>query len=301
MRKSLSLAIIILGVSLCVSNLIGGILGLAGMHVYTGVGYGKINFFISKAKDFDVLVFGSSRANHHVDIQRISERAFNVGMDGRDIYFNSALFQMLDDSATVLFHVDVKDAYSDGASLRKLVPFYNKSEVVDSVLLSHGQIGFFEKFFSSSRYTGAFLRLAKECFFPDSTILAKRGYEPLNQPPPSESKLVKGKSHFSFIPLQRDMLRPAFLREITRIQEHAERHGIRCVFFTSPLYHGVHKTNSAFLDSTMRLVGAEYLDFSDAMVRSEKKYWKDASHLSREGAELFTDTYLREILSKRDD
>ena len=299
MKRSLKLTMSILVISLCISNIIGGFLSLAVKDVYTGRSLGKINFFLSKASDFDLLIFGSSRANHHVDVHRISERSFNMGMDGRDIYFNSALFQTLDDSVMVLFHVDVKDAYSDGASLRKLVPFYERDEAVDSVLLHHNQIGFIEKFFSSSRYTGEFIRLMKECVRPDSTILRDRGFEPIDQPLPNDVKLTKGLNHPSALPLQRDLVRPTFSKELMRIQQHAERRGIRCVFFTSPLYHGSHATNLAFLDSTMRSFGAEYLDFSNAMIRSEKKYWKDASHLSREGAEFFTDTYLKAIFTRK--
>lgn len=57
--------------------------------VYTGQSVGKFNQYLSIKDSLNFIVFGSSRANHHINPSLISENGYNMGMDGQKIAFSA--------------------------------------------------------------------------------------------------------------------------------------------------------------------------------------------------------------------
>jgi len=288
MKKSLILLLKITLVTVLTSNLIVyGIQSFAS-NVYTGQAYGKVNHFLAVKDTCNLFVLGSSRANHHIDPTVLTSKSFNMGMDGRRFFFNEALFYLLPDSSTVLFHIDASEFYDDAESMDRLVPHFGKSKVLDKSLISREKISLLERILGSLRYNNTLLALIGNKFFPGYNTIEYHGYDPIYPSKMDSLNLVRvdllNEESDSII---REPVNQAVIEGLIRIKDHLRSVGTTCVFFTSPLLHGCHVSDSIFMDSIFSDLELIYIDYSNDMVGTELKNWKDGTHLSHSGAESF--------------
>ena len=84
-KKLIKIVLLVLVISYTLDKLIFFGLNTISDKVMTGQSIGKLNQFLSVKDSVDILVFGNSRANHHVDMNLFGKKSYNMGMDGTGI------------------------------------------------------------------------------------------------------------------------------------------------------------------------------------------------------------------------
>ena len=106
--------ILFLLISFVVDKIIFFTLNRISDNVYSGQSVGKLNHYLKIKNELDFIVFGSSRANHHIDPNVVSENSFNMGVDGSKLSFSSTLIQVLPakEKQLVLLHIEPENVFS---------------------------------------------------------------------------------------------------------------------------------------------------------------------------------------------
>ena len=141
-----------------------------GDNVYTATTYA-----INEAEE-EILIFGSSRANHHYVPELLTSRTgmscYNAGCDGRSLFYDYALFKsalsrykpekvILDLSRTTLYF-DQKD-YD---RLSHLYPYYRDNEYIRQVVSLKGKIDIFVRASKLYTYNSTILIILKSFISP---------------------------------------------------------------------------------------------------------------------------------------
>ncbi len=141
-----------------------------GHNVYTTTTY------IINETEEDILVFGSSRANHHYIPEDLTSKTglscYNAGCDGRSLFYDYALFKsalsrkipqkvILDLSRTSLYYDQ-----ADYDRLSHLYPYYRDNEVIREVVGLKGKVGMFVRLSKLYTYNSTILIILKSFFRP---------------------------------------------------------------------------------------------------------------------------------------
>ena len=98
-----------------------------GDQIKSGQAIGKVNHYLEVKEDSDLIVFGSSRANHNLITDKLSINGFNMGVDGRSIAYAVSLIELLDDKKQVIIlHITPGNAFKpsyEAEDLDALLPF----------------------------------------------------------------------------------------------------------------------------------------------------------------------------------
>jgi len=279
-----------------ISKVIAISIAYIGSDVFTGQGYGKINHFIEVKDTCDLIVLGSSRANHHIDPAQITSRSYNMGMDGRKFFFHATMFYLVADSSTVLFHIDPSDFFDNGESMNRIIPHYGKLEQIDKALREKEQISILERTLGSLRFNNTLLSIIGNKFNPGYNPCDYHGYDPiiLSQ---RDSLLWLGKKLANKVPekIITDSMNQEIFAELAQIKRHSDSMDIDCIFFTSPTYHGHSDHDKVFMDSIFENADMAYYDYSDYLKHTDVMLWKDDTHLSHEGAKIFMRRIFQDI------
>ncbi|MBJ7882685.1 hypothetical protein [Gelidibacter salicanalis] len=268
--------------------------------VMTGQAIGKLNHFLSKKDSADFIVFGNSRANRHIDVDLFSTNGFNMGTDGVGIAYNSALISTLPikSKQLILVHIDTKNFFDndyDGSDITALKTKYQRNDDITKALKESGQLSVLQKFYSSINYNGNAIGIIKNFLRPSYNFHNYNGYDPI------------------IVSEMQASMRDQVLSKADTPQECKDDHKVNKValhylesiaafiditphktflFVTSPLYNDSCDIDNIKLNNIMQNLGLTYWDFSN-LYKDEKNnaYWKDATHMTKNGAEAFS-TYL---------
>lgn len=294
MKKSIKLLSILVLVFFITDRLVAFGLKQLDKKVLTGQSVGKVNHFIAKKDSVNLLVFGSSRANHHVDNKLLNSSSFNAGSDGSKIGYSALLISTLKKKNQNIFvHIDHDKIYSsnyEGKDILGLINLINRNDDIrknisdffpEEIIIS--------KLFNTYLYNGKVLGMVKNYFVPNYDQNNYTGYDPLY---PSEEqklifqKLVKENKFPSFKDKEFDLDKPNPLVNdfIDLISNICKQNNSNLIFFTSPNLKLVDdnyriKTKSYFFSK-----GLNYYDYSDLIDASDISCWKDFTHLSHKGA-----------------
>jgi hypothetical protein len=248
-----------------------------------------------------VLIFGSSRANHHYD-PRIIEKwtgmsCYNTGRDGNFLLYNYAIFKTVINRykpEIVIFDVEKNELSStidDYERLSSLLPYINRNKAIDQTIALRGP---YEKVKCLSKiypYNSLLLTIAI-----GNTELNKarkpdiKGYVPLNNIwdnpyPEVDSMVVK----------TIDQNKENALLEI--IQD-CTLHGIRLLLVASPVF--IKSVDTTGGNPVMQIAlknNVEYLDYtSDTIFLNNHLYFTDPEHLNESGATLFSTLLIEHLL-----
>ncbi|WP_047245779.1 hypothetical protein [Maribacter thermophilus] len=264
-------------------------------HVFTGQSGGKTNTFLSKKNNLDLIVFGSSRANHHIDPLVISKNSFNIGVDGSKIAFSGTLIKTLpkNKEQTVLLHISPKNSFEDsykGEDITTLSKYYHQNETIRTEMVSLHQNSPIKNFFWCLNYNGSVLGLLKNYFFPKHSSEKYHGYDPLHtnkeQQQVFEKVLAKRKPN----PCKKKLsLNIVYKKYITELKEFCEANNKRLILFTAPIYQDDCKNDDETLSQLLKKEKIEYWNFTDFFANDRSlENWRDNSHLSNIGAEKLT-------------
>lgn len=265
--------------------------------VFTGESVGKLNVFLCVKDSVEVLVFGSSRAVHHVNPEDFNKSAFNIGVNGTKVGYSSALISTLESKKQfIIVHIDPHEIFdknyegNDGSGL--LYKSFSNDKLLNFFKIHYPREVILSRISKCYVFNGKVLAIAKNFFFPGNHKLNHNGYVPLvaskEQQKIFNNMLVKQKGYFNADiskPLQVNPKVNKFVDDIIRVSIQNES---KLLFFTSP---SLNKVDSEVIDDTVTFFAqkdATYIDYTDFFDQLEVNQWQDYKHLSIEGAKLFS-------------
>lgn len=300
LKKLLKTVGLILIISYGLDKLVFFSLNKISDKVMTGQAIGKLNHFLSLKDDTDFLVFGNSRANRHIDVNMFSDNGYNMGVDGVGIAYNSTLINTLpkDKKQLILVHIDTKNFFDlnyDGSDIRGLKTKYQRDDKMTEALNKSGQLSQLQRIYYSMNYNGNAIGIIKNYFKPSYDFKTYNGYDPLTVSASQEEMrdLVLSKTMIDdncIDELSINSIALDYLRSIKSFAENAPNKTF--MFVTSPAYNDTCDIDNEKLAAIMQDLGLPYWDYTNLYKNTkDNSYWKDATHMSKKGAEAFS-TYL---------
>lgn len=256
--------------------------------------------FAIDSTNADILVFGSSRANHHY-VPEVFEDSlglsfYNSGRDGNFLLFNYAVFKSIVRRYTpkiLLFDVNPDELNyekTDYERLSALFPYYkNHNEIRSTVELKSP----FEKY-----------KLISEIYpFNSSLITIIIGNLELNKSRKTDKK--------GYVPLENQIKDPLLhkieppknsidenkMNAISDIIKYCNTNNIRLIFIQSPMFAIVGKTTSSeYFEKVAWEKKAIFWNFiNDQEFLHNPEYFQDQDHLNDKGAILFSKLVAQKI------
>jgi|GEM_PF-1572049 len=270
--------------------------------VFTGQSMGKLNHFFKLKDSIDLVVIGSSRANHHIDVSKISENGFNAGTDGTKLAYAATLIKTLpkNKKQTVLLHISEKTAFSedyDGEDIISLKSKYNRNEIIRKEIDALGKANKLHHIFYSLGYNGSVLGLLKNRFFPKYNYKSYDGFDPIYITSQQEkafqmflSRKTTDECPHSF------NINPLYEQYLEQIKSFCDANNKQLILFTAPVYEDNCKDDNREFAKILDQYNFKYLDYSNLFKEnSDLANWRDATHLSHKGAEIFTTKIVEDI------
>lgn len=271
--------------------------------VLSGNSVGKINYF-EKVKDTsDILVFGSSRALHHINTEVFGKLAFNVGADGKRIAHSAALMTTLKRKNQILLvHIDhnrVFDQNMEGDDALSLLYKRSDQKPLSIFFYNNFRLDYFTSIIIRSyAFNGKVFTTLKSFFVNDS--INKTGFEPII---PSEAQklvfkemLKTDKNQRINISIKKPLIQSSiFEKYVDIIKRIANENDSKLIFFTSPSLNKVDSEVSESVHMFFKEKGLTYIDHIDYFKEFDISLWKDYTHLSSKGANIYTKKMINEI------
>ena len=272
-------------------------------RISTGQAVGKVNVFLKEKDSVDLLIFGSSRAAHHVDFNSSDISSYNMGRDATKIAYAGALISTsIRQEQVILVHIDHDWLFYD---------LYEGEDVLPlrfNALLNEDIHDYFSKFYAqelllsqiANTYAsnGKMLSIIKNTFSKGFDYAEYKGYEPIF---PSEAQqLIFEKSlKVEGTKLNEGIEKPLhvnrkFAAILDAIVKKVATNNAKLIFFTSP---SLNKVDNEVKEATKNLFdskGLIYWDHIDYFKNITISDWKDRTHLSHTGAAKYS-----EYLSKK--
>jgi len=290
--------VLILFLILIIDRGIGMILSHYYFHQHHG-GESKITFTIDSTVA-DVVIFGSSRANHHyvpeIFENRLHYSCFNAGADGNHLLYSYALFKTIVKRYSpklIIFDIrpyELGNIVPEYDRLSILLPYYQKYPEIRHVIELRGP---FEKFKHISYiypYNSLIFQILRgNLGFSKSEGPELKGYIPLNKTMKPEKK---GTWDICDIPIDKNKV-----NLVEDIISTCKKKNIDLIFVHSPIWVIMHKSYCHnILSDICSENGVRYIDMSnDSTFINKPAYFEDISHLNDKGARIFSEMLINKI------
>ncbi|WP_396634852.1 hypothetical protein [Maribacter sp. R86514] len=298
----LKLTLLVVLVTYALDKAVYFVLETLNKNVYTGASGGKVNQFLKEKDSLDFIVLGSSRANHHVNNIKISKNSFNMGLDGTKIAFSATLLKTLpaNKKQTILLHISPKysiDSNYKGDDIAGLSKLYHQNNTIKKEYIALGKNKIMNQIFWSLNFNGTVMGLIKNFLSPNYDINKYSGYDPLHitdeQKRIFKAVLEKKINEPCLNELKLNSIYERYLKEISLF---CKKNNKRLILFTAPIYHDNCKEDNDILGKLLEEKNIEFWDMTNMFKKNENlSYWRDNSHLSAEGAEIFTDSIIARL------
>ena len=268
-------------------------------QVFSGNSVGKLNQFLKIKDNVDLLFFGSSRAEHHIDPQLISNKAFNMGVANTHIAYTSTLIKTLSNKEQlILIHIDPYHAFDSKYSAKDinlLKVKYHQNEIIKNEIKKINSYNL-NDFYWSLDYNSLILGILRNYITPRYNYHNFFGYSGgLDIRAEAELKKIidnspKKECNENFY--MNDYYK-IYLDDIKKISEKQNK---TIVIFSSPIFIDYCKKDNLIFEKVMKGMNFQYYDFTDIFKDNENiSYWMDRTHLSKIGAKKFTEIIYKEI------
>lgn len=268
-------------------------------YYYNKISWGpsyRTSYALNKA-DQDVIILGSSRAQHHYipSIMRDSLHmsCYNAGRDGQAIFYASAALKcILERKAPRLIILDVitrelvkDDSFYDRLSV--LAPYYDTHPEIRPIVQLKGPFEVIKQHSLLYRYNSQLFVIA------GSNRKKKKeesvdGYIPLYERLKDTTMLPFPASEYS---AEFDSVK---INSLKTIIADAAAAGSKLIVMVSPVYYHVKSTpNMQLVQHICEAGGVQFIDNTQQLQRPD--YYCDRYHLSDNGAHEYTRLVLREI------
>lgn len=258
----------------------------------------RITYAIEKSNE-DILIFGSSKANHHyvpaVFEKELEGTCYNAGIDGQNILYHYSILKCIQKRyipKTIILDLHIDEFLKSEKSysvLSALLPYYRNYEEVRTVVNMRGPYEKYKSLSNLYRYNSLTFTIAKNNIFEkkDTTI---QGYYPLYNIMKNQSlqeELIKNP--------EVDTVKVEYFRKF--INE-AVTAGSKVYVFVSPVYR-IRKDESETIKLAREICSSKNIlikDFSQSPeFINHPELFQDASHLNNNGAVSYSEKVSGEI------
>lgn len=270
----------------------------------TGFGnYGEWNDLFNGRAAADIIIQGSSRAWVQVDpaiIEAVSGKtAYNLGLDGYDFSLQNCRYQLYrqynDAPQTVVQILDIAtlNRRQDLYMYEQFLPYYHEEQLVQTISQFQG--------FSWAHY---YLPLAKYAGRYTYARIGMQEFLNVAHYGSSKYKGYRGQEIAwtgAFEAFTRDYPQgivqptdPGNIAAFDRFLAESAQSGVEVILVYAPEYYPVNdylKNKAEILAIYQDFAdkyGFQFYDFSDHEISHDKRYFYNAEHLNKEGAELFS-------------
>ncbi len=250
----------------------------------------------------NLLIFGSSRANTHIDVSLHSEAAYNMGLEGRSISYASALIKLLPPKKKqiILLHIDTDNIFNPNYSGSDIEPLKSKYHQIPSIaydLKAREQISPLQDFFWCLDYNNTIVSIIRNLISPAYDHKKYQGFNPSKL---NAAQKVKRDSSFSKLSPSKCPpkyeVSPLCLELLQEIKTFCLLNEKELILFTAPIYQDHCSEDNGLLLKILEEMNLVYWDYTGIpSVQGDPNYWKDRTHLSGEGAKLFTQDIIRRV------
>jgi hypothetical protein len=295
-NQIIKLVVLVIIISYSIDKVIFFALNIISDKVMTGQSIGKINQYFAIKDTTDLLVFGNSRANHHIDVNQFNKNSYNIGIDGTGIAYSSTLISCLprDKNQVVIIHVDTKDLFDpnyEGSDIKSLKIKFNRVDKITDALKASGQISVLQYFYYSINYNRKIIGIIKNYFRPKYDYKTYAGFDPLTLSKEQEEirDIVLSKVEETTIDCVNMNVNAVTLKYLKDMNIYCKNTNKICLFVTSPIYKDKCIKDNDSMKEIMLNLGLTYWDFSNLFTNEkDNSLWVDKTHLSEKGAEKFS-------------
>lgn len=252
-------------------------------------------------QEADVVIMGSSRANHHyvssVLTDSLGMSVYNAGVDGNGIVLASGLYAMMTSRYTpkvIIYDVepafDINVYSEDGNNTRylgSLRPYYANDKVKD-IITRVDPVERYKDISSMFRYNSKIFDLLKDQFVVGGYV--EDGFVPLQGTMTKEPE-IKSKGESS----QTDEMKLEFMEEFVA---ELSKSDIRLIVTASPKYGA---TTSGVFEPVKEICnkyGVEFWDYYCAPEFQKLEFFKEQMHLNEAGAKYYTAFLSQQLKNK---
>jgi len=237
----------------------------------------------------NIVILGSSRAAHHYIPFLIEEKtgfsAYNLGQDGSNALIDLIKLSLLVDKyKPKLVIYDISAITFQTKPVSSVYPLYDfkpVKKIIDRLSIYNPIIFFLA---TSYKYNSIYLSLLKKIITPGDLL---HGYVPLS----GSLKLYENiKKNTGSIPIE-DQECINYVRNIISLCRYNK---IKLIFVNSPrLNYGPLKIPNELKQTELKYIDMNYKDYPEF---NNKKYYRDYSHLNKDGALLFSEKIIPVII-----
>ena len=250
-----------------------------------------ITFSINEA-DADIMIFGSSRAQHHYDPKAFTESShsfYNTGKDGQGIFYSWAILKSVINRTTgskilvldINPHEFVKDQDSYDR-LSELLPYYRENQEIQQIVNLKSRFEKFKIISNLYRYNSKILTIIKDNLLPTHDPM-ENGFEPIENFP-GNLTLREERDQEAIDSVEVN----AFIGFIQDAK--AAHHDL--YVFVSPVYRHYQGGTTTSIEITEKICREFDIPFysyhRDSLFLKKPGYFSDPTHLNETGAEVYS-------------
>ena len=245
-------------------------------------------YYICKQSDEDILIFGSSRANHHyvpsIIKDSLNRSCYNCGTDGNGILLHYGRYKLITERYTPkLIVYDLVDAFdicpNDNLKyLEQLKQYYEEAGLMELF----DDVSAMERYKLPSKlyqYNTKFIQMIGDNIKPQQQVM--QGYKPIYKTMDYDPNVVQS------VEVEADSLK---LKYIEKLIVDTRQRGIKLVFMISPFYKASSSDSYNPVKALVERYDVPFYDFyADEEMSHDKSLFSDPSHLNDKGARVFTE------------
>lgn len=246
-----------------------------------------------KYADAEIMIFGSSRAQHHYDPESFTSSSltfYNTGKDGQGIFYSLAILKSLlsRSSSPKIIILDInpnefsknQDSYD---RLAELLPYYNDHDEIQAIVNLKSPFEKIKALSSLYRYNSKILTIIKDNIRPSDDDM-EYGYEPI--------KTIDRKLDLVDIEDQAN-IDSLEVEAFENFLIDARNAGHEMYVFISPVYRRFPHGTTTSIAITQQLCEQLNIPFYSYHLNehflSHPQYFSDPTHLNEIGAKKFSD------------
>lgn len=253
--------------------------------------HARTTYTLVKAKE-DIIVLGSSRANHHYDSRILEEKfhlsSYNGGRDGNFLLFNIAQAKIILSRYSpkiIIIDLKIDDLFSNSQELDRLsslLPYYRNNIMIQDIIFMRG-------------WTERIKLLSNIYPFNSEIVTIAAGNFEFNRKRNNNND-IKGfvslnsftKDTLSIYNYQLKALDIVKIKLLQSLLKECEQKKVKVCLVTSPYFLKI--TNLTLFQSTIRKYfgSVKYVSFLNDTRFNNMKLFADKFHLNLNGATLFT-------------
>lgn len=255
---------------------------------------GKVDYvFNSKARNYDVVILGSSRANNHFVTEMFEQKglkAFNYGMSGGHLFESSLLLKLMLERnykiKTLILETDLNLSNEERSETvaAKFLPYIHNSQIIDKHFSKETDFRYiyYVPFYRYIAFDGliGFREFYKTLTKQTTNVLDHGGFHAL------QNKKGKMKNNIS-------ALKPLKNKYYEEIKKLCKENKINMIAVMTPMCENTKGINYF---NKVKKGYPEIYNYENAVI--EDNYFSSCGHMNNTGARIFTARIIKDFFNK---